>query len=59
MALVAALSRIALPLAAVETGALATDRGWGLLGATGAARSPLGVAGAVIALDFAIYAQHA
>ena len=58
MALGAVLSRIALPLAVVEAGALATDRGWGLLGAAGVARSPLGVAAAVIALDFAIYAQH-
>lgn len=58
MALGAVLSRIAVPLAVVEAGALATDRGWGLVGAAGVARSPLGVAGAVIALDFAIYAQH-
>ena len=58
MALGAALSRITLPLAVVEAGALASDRGWGLLGAAGVATSPLGVAGAVIALDFAIYAQH-
>ena len=58
MALGAVLSRIALPLAVVEAGALATDRGWGLLGAMGVARHLLGVAGAVIALDCAIYAQH-
>ncbi len=58
MALGAVLSRIGLPLAVVEAGALATDRGWGLLGVAEVARSPLGVAAAVIALDFAIYAQH-
>ena len=58
MALGAVLSRIALPLAVVEAGALASDRGWGVLGMAGVARSPLGVIAAVIALDFAIYAQH-
>ena len=58
MVLGAAVIRIALPLAAVEAGALATDRGWGLLGTLGGAKSPLGVAGAVIALDLAIYVQH-
>ena len=58
MALGAVLSRFALPLAVVEAGALTTDRGWGLLGAAGVARSPLGVIAAVISLDFAIYAQH-
>lgn len=58
MAVGVILGRVALPVAAVEAAALATDRGWGLLGAAGLARSPLGVAGAVIALDSAIYAQH-
>jgi len=58
MVLGAVLIRIALPLAVVEAGALATDRGWGLLGGAGITTSNFGVVAAVIALDFAIYAQH-
>src|SRR5262245_6752172 len=54
----AALSRSIVPLGAAAAGALAADRGWGLLGIAGIAATPLGIVAAVVALDAAIYGQH-
>ena len=53
-----ALSRLVVPVGAAGAGALAADRGWGLLGLAGIAMTPLGLVVAVVALDFAIYGQH-
>jgi sterol desaturase/sphingolipid hydroxylase (fatty acid hydroxylase superfamily) len=58
MAVGAALSRLVVPLGAAGAGALAADRGWGLLGLAGIATTPVGLVVAVVALDFAIYGQH-
>jgi sterol desaturase/sphingolipid hydroxylase (fatty acid hydroxylase superfamily) len=58
MAIGAGLSRSIVPLGTAGAGALAADRGWGLLGLAGIATTPLGFVAAVVALDFAIYGQH-
>lgn len=54
----AVLIRVVSPLSVVAAGALAEDRGWGMLGVLGIAATPLGGVAAVMTLDFAIYAQH-
>ena len=58
VALGVVLLRVLRPLSVVAAGALAEDRGWGILGSVGIAATPLGLVGAVLALDFAIYGQH-
>ncbi len=58
MAVGAVLSRVIVPLGAVAAAALATNNGWGLLGAARIATVPLGLVAAVVALDGAIYGQH-
>jgi sterol desaturase/sphingolipid hydroxylase (fatty acid hydroxylase superfamily) len=58
MAVGTALSRLIVPVGAVGAGAIAAERGWGVLGVAGIATTPPGVIAAVIALDFAMYGQH-
>lgn len=58
MALGAVLTRASLPLGTVAAAVFAGERGWGVLAAAGLATTPLGVAAAVVALDFAMYGQH-
>ena len=58
MAVGVGLSRAIVPLGTAAAGAVAADRGWGLLGLAGIAGTPLGVVAAMVALDFAIYGQH-
>ena len=58
MAVGTALGRLIVPVGAAGAGAIAAERGWGVLGAAGIATTPPGVVAAVIALDFAMYGQH-
>ena len=53
----ALLVRLAFPVAAVGTAAVAAERGWGLFNAV-AAPSWLAIVLSVVALDLAIYVQH-
>jgi sterol desaturase/sphingolipid hydroxylase (fatty acid hydroxylase superfamily) len=52
------VTRMVLPLAGVGMAVIAEQRGWGLLHAVGPIPAVLGVAVAIVLLDFAIYLQH-
>jgi len=54
----AAVLRVVLPMGAVGVAALAQDRGWGVL-STGSIPDGIAWLSAVVAMDFAIYLQHA